>query len=410
MAYTFWVGVDWATTAHQIAVVDTEGRVIDERAVVHSGPALESWGQWLMHLAQGDPSRVAVGIEVPRGPVVELLVERGFHVYAINPKQLDRFRDRYTVAGAKDDRRDALVLATSLRTDVAAFRRISLDDPLIVQLRELSRVEEDVKQDLSRLTNRLREQLHRFYPQLLTLCPGADEPWLWALLEQAPTPAAGQRLRRPAVSKLLRAYRIRRVRTETVVGQLRTPAPYVAPGTVEAASTHIALLLPRLTLLHAQQGACARQIDRLLETLAETPEGRPEEHRDVTILRSLPGVGRVVVATMLAEAVRPLAERDYHALRAQTGSAPITRQSGKRCVVSMRYACNQRLRQAVYHWGRVSVQCDPRSRAHYDRLRGRGHTHARAVRGVVDRLLGVMVAMLRDRTLYDASRRLEFAA
>ena len=60
---------------------------------------------------------------MPRGALVELLVERGFAVYAINPKQLDRFRDRFTPAGAKDDRRDALVIGDSLRTDPQAFRR-----------------------------------------------------------------------------------------------------------------------------------------------------------------------------------------------------------------------------------------------------------------------------------------------
>src|SRR5204863_9464647 len=48
-----------------------------------------------------------------------------------NPKQLDRFRDRFTVAGAKDDRRDAHVLADSLRTDRHAFRRLSNDEPVI---------------------------------------------------------------------------------------------------------------------------------------------------------------------------------------------------------------------------------------------------------------------------------------
>jgi Transposase len=59
---------------------------------------------------------IAVAIAVPHDPVVEALLERGFWVHAINPKQLDRFRDRFTVAGAKDDRRDARVLANSLRT------------------------------------------------------------------------------------------------------------------------------------------------------------------------------------------------------------------------------------------------------------------------------------------------------
>ncbi len=53
---------------------------------------------------------------MPRGAVIDALFERGFAVFAINPKQLDRCRDRYTAAGAKDDRRDAWVLADVLRT------------------------------------------------------------------------------------------------------------------------------------------------------------------------------------------------------------------------------------------------------------------------------------------------------
>ncbi len=74
------------------------------------------------------------------GPVVDALIDRGFRVYAISPKQLDRwFRDRYSVAGAKDDTRDADTLGRSLRTDPEAFRVLSPDNPLIVQLREASR-------------------------------------------------------------------------------------------------------------------------------------------------------------------------------------------------------------------------------------------------------------------------------
>ena len=74
----------------------------------HTAPGLQAFVDALLTRADGDPGRVAIGIEVPRGALVELLVERGFAVYAINPKQLDRFRDRFTAAGAKDDRRDAL--------------------------------------------------------------------------------------------------------------------------------------------------------------------------------------------------------------------------------------------------------------------------------------------------------------
>jgi hypothetical protein len=48
-------------------------------------------------------SAIHVAVEIPHGPIVETLLERGFNVYAINPKQLDRFRDRFSPAGAKDD-------------------------------------------------------------------------------------------------------------------------------------------------------------------------------------------------------------------------------------------------------------------------------------------------------------------
>ena len=66
-------------------------------------------------------------IEVPHGPVVETLMERDFKVYSINPMQLDRFSDCVSPAGAKDDRLDAQVLASSLRTDSQHFRH--LDPP-----------------------------------------------------------------------------------------------------------------------------------------------------------------------------------------------------------------------------------------------------------------------------------------
>ena len=89
--------------------------------------------------------------------------------------------------------------------------------------------------------------------------------------------------------------------------------------------------------------------------------GQKSKQRDVTILRSLPGVGRIVLATLLGEAAEPLRKRDYHALRPLSGVAPVTRRSGKRCVV-VRQACHLRLRNAVYHWARVAIQHDAQPR------------------------------------------------
>ncbi|MGH7644320.1 MAG: IS110 family transposase [Gemmatimonadales bacterium] len=399
--YLYRVGIDWGSQHHQVCIVDREGHRTEDR-VPHTSAGLAALAAKLAALSPEAPERVAVALEVPRGPVVETLLERGVHVFAVNPKQLDRFRDRHTVAGAKDDRRDAWVLADALRTDQPRFRRVHLDDPLIIELRELSRLDDDLREELSRLSNRLREQLQRVRPDVLALCPAADEPWFWALLKLT-LARRPQRPTIPAVRAVLTAHRIRRLSAETVHAAVHVPALRVAPGTLEAVGAHIAVLLPRLRLVHDQRHrTVGPRLDTVLAELAQ--EEVVGEHRDVTILRSLPGVGRLVAATVLAEAAGPLAERDYQTLRTQAGAAPVTRQSGKKMVVTMRWACNGRLRNAVYHWARVSVQVDARCRAHYDQLRQRGHEHARALRGVADRSLAVLMAMLSSRTLYDPER------
>src|SRR3989441_5640050 len=139
MPYAWFVGIDWGSQPPQVCVLDRDRRRVGERTVDHDGASLAQLAAWLWTVSAGHPQRVGVAIEVPRGAIVEMLVERGFAVFAVNPKQLDRFRDRHTVAGAKDDRRDAFVLADSLRTDPHCFRRLRLDEPEVVHLRELSR-------------------------------------------------------------------------------------------------------------------------------------------------------------------------------------------------------------------------------------------------------------------------------
>src|SRR5437667_6058717 len=158
--YDLYVGIDWATEVHRVCLLDPQGRLLEERGVAHTGAALAELADYLADRVD-DVRRIAVAIEVPRGAVVETLLERGLHVYVLNPKQLDRFRDRYTVAGAKDDRRDARVLATALVTDRAAFRRLDPEDGRVVQLREITRLEEELDPQQRRFSNRLHEPLTR---------------------------------------------------------------------------------------------------------------------------------------------------------------------------------------------------------------------------------------------------------
>jgi transposase len=400
----YFAGIDWGSEKHRVCLMDGDGRIIDERWVEHSGSSLAELVDWLRQHMPESSQALAAAIEVPRGAIVETLLEHGFAVFSINPKQLDRFRDRYSPAGAKDDRRDAFVLADSLRTDMHCFRAVRLDEPAMIRLRELSRLEDELGQEQNRATNRLREQLHRFFPQLLQLSECADEPWLWTLFESAPSPARAARLSEAKIARLLQLHRIRRITATEVRAVLKTKPLTLAPGAAEAAAEHALLLLPRLRLLHGQRTDLARRIGALLEQLASAEEGQ-SEHRDAAILLSLPGLGRKVAATMLSEASQAIAERDYHALRCYSGAAPITHQSGKKKIVLMRRGCNERLRNALYHWSRTSIVWDPASKKTYAQLRARGQSHGRALRAMADRWLKVLVSMLRSQTLYNVQRR-----
>jgi transposase len=409
--YAWLLGIDWGYTAHQICLIDATGAIRETQRVDHDCAAIDACLTGVLARTGATPAQIGVAIETPRGALVATVLERGFPVYAINPKQLDRFRDRHSAAGAKDDRRDGLVLADSLRTDRPAFRRVQLDDPLVLQLRELAHVEADCQRDVSRLTNQLRDQVYRIAPPLLSWCPAADEAWFWTLLEQAPTPAEQHRVTRTDVLTVLRTHKIRRVTAAEIVAALRAPGLTLAPGVIEATREALQLLIPHLRFVEAQRKRCVKRQEALLSELRERPasEAEPGEHRDVEILASLPGVGRTVTVAMLTGAAQPLATRDYDGLRTHVGVAPVTKASGKRRLVQMRYACSARLRDIAYHWGRVSVQQDDASAAYYRSLRTRGQTHGRALRSVVDRWLRILVAMLRHRTLYDPTRFLSVA-
>lgn len=397
----FFVGIDWATQAHEIWVEDASGELVANWQIPNDGRGLADLCDRLYALADGNTDAVGVAIEVPHGPVVETLLEREFPVFSLNPKQLDRFRDRFSVAGAKDDRLDARVLASSLRTDSHLFRSLRIQPAKLIELREWSRMRSELQEERNQLSNRVREHLRRYFPQWLRVETDVSAAWFLDAWELIPTPEAALSVRAETLQALLRRRRIRKTTADEILGVLREPPVTVAPGTVEAACAHIKLLAKRLRLVTEQLNECNHRIDALLEELESADENDEEEPPDAAILRSMKGVGRVVLATLLAEAAQAVEARDYDTLRALSGVAPITKRSGKRKQVIMRRACNPRLREALYHWARVASQKDPRSRSRYAALRARGCSHGRALRTVGDRLLYVACAMLRTGTLFD---------
>lgn len=410
--HQLFVGIDWATEEHVVCVLDADGNVVDERVVKHDGAALRRFVDWLLTLCER-PDEIAVAIEVNRGAVVETLLERALQVYSINPKQLDRFRDRHTMAGAKDDRLDAYVLADSLRTDTKLYRRLDVDDPRVVLLREQVRVDHDLKTDVNRLTNQIREYLQRYFPQMLEVF-APDEPVFWSLFALAPTPQRAARLKEARVQKALLEHRIRRTTAAEVLAALQTTPLHVAAGVADANARSVGMAIERLRVAVRQRREVEKELSRILEELqqpdepGESTDEKRRDHRDVAILLSFAGLGTKTVATMIAESQQALAGRDYRAIRALGGVAPVTKASGKRsrkkATVVMRRACSPLLRNAMYDWSFGAMQRDPASREYYSAQRARGNDHPQALRALADRNLRILMAMLRQGTVYDPTR------
>ncbi|WP_254061770.1 transposase [Granulicella sp. L60] len=228
---------------------------------------------------------------------------------------------------------------------------------------------------------------------------------MWDLLEAAPMPAVGAKISSLRVQRILKANRIRKLTADEVLKALKTTPLALAPGAAESACEHVLLLLPHVKLLEEQLREVGNRIKKLLVAMTEANVETDIPPCDASLILAIPGVGPAVVATLLTEASRPIRERDYEALRCYAGTAPVTKQSGKRKTVGMRQACSPRVRNAVFHWATSSLCCDSRSRKQYDALRAAGHLHARALRGLADRLLGVLIALLKTQKTFDRARR-----
>lgn len=404
--WKLYVGVDWATEKHDVCLVDRAGEILKEKIFENSGEGIEALCRWVLK-EHPTPSEIAVAIETPHGALVDELIAQCFAVFSLNPKHLDRFRDRYSPAGAKDDRLDAFVLGTSLRTDEKSFRRTHASSAWLTELREWTRISQELKMERTRLSNQLRAQLQRYHLAVLKL-GSPQENWILALWEACPTPDRARSLKRTQVAAILSQHRIRRHSAEEVLAILQQQPLPASAGTVKAAVAHITLLIPRLQLLNQQVKACEKELVDLLKRSEEAfDQGELRNQRDIEIMLSVQGLGTNSTATLIAQGAALLRARDYQGLRCLSGAAPVTKRSGtrKKPIVVIRRACSPELRNALYHWSRVSVQRDDLAKAKYRALRARGVPHPQALRSIGDRNLKMLCAMLTNQTTFDPKAR-----
>ena len=402
-----FVGVDWAEAHHDICVLDEAGGVLARKRIPDTLLGVRALHELLGEHAD-EPEEVLVGIEKDRGLLVAAMLGARYRVYAINPMSAARYRERHVTSGSKSDPGDAKVLADLVRTDRHNHREAAGDSEGAEAIKVLARAHQSAIWARQREANALRNALKDYYPgALVAFGTDLDDRDAVAILEIAPTPPLGRQLSKAKmIAAMRRAGRQRNLERRAVEIQAALREEQLAQGpVVEAAygvttSAHVAMI---------------RAYNAQIESLEEALTKDFERHPDAGIIHSLPGLGMMLGARVLAE-FGDDPKRYYNAKsrRNYAGTSPITRASGKSHIVLARHMRNRRLADALDLWAFCSLTHSPGARAYYDELRGRDKTHRQAIRQLANRWVGILHACLEQRVDYDETiawkHRLDAAA
>ncbi len=390
-----FVGNDWAEDHHDVEVMNEAGKVLARKRLPEGVAGMAGLHEMIgRHLGQdADDAEVAVGIETDRGPWVAALAAAGYTVFAVNPLQASRYRERHGVSGAKSDAGDAHMLADMVRTDSHQLRAVAGDSAEAEGIKVLARTHKTLIWERTRAVQRLRHQLREYFPAALEAFEDLDAADALELLGKAPEPARAARLTRAQVSAALKRAGRRNItdRATAILAALRGEQLGQPAAVTAAYAVTVRSLIAVIAALNEQV--------KILQGQVEADFGR---HPDAEIYRSQPGMGAVLGARVLGEfGDDPHRYADGKSRRNYAATSPLTRASGKKKVVAARFIHNDRLVNALNAQAFASLNASPGARALYDELRARGIEHNDALRRLANRLVGILHGCLKTRTLYD---------
>jgi transposase len=385
-------GIDWAERHHDYVLMDESGGVV-ARGRIDTGPV--GFAELLLVIQEhaGEAADVPVAIETDKNLVVVACHAAGMTVYPINPRAVARYRERHRQAGGKSDQADALVLADILRTDSHRHRSLPVNSERALQIRALARQQQEAVWARQQVVNRLRSVLLEFYPNALDAFPILHYKASLAILAAAPTPELAKKLTPSRVTTLLRrsGRGNRAGLADKLSNELRKES-IRQPAAVEQALGVTVLTLVRI-ITEAQAAVVA---------LEAALHDAVEQHHQSEVLRSAPGIGPTLAGRILSEIGDDKTRFATAAnLRAFSGTAPITRASGRTTYVNARKVRNRRLGDALHWWAFSAINQSPGARAHYDRRRALGDTHNAALRNVANKLVGRLWWCLQNNQHWD---------
>lgn len=390
----YYVGIDWADDHHDIFITDDSGRKLSSFTITHNAEGVRSLQDKLGKLIAAK-EQILIALETPKNLLVYSLLDQGYTVYALNPKSVDRYRDRYRTSGARDDSFDAMVIANILRTDRHQFKPILPDSDLVRELKILTQDQQRLIRLKTKLINQIQSCLKDYYPLALRFFSDIDRDISVNFLLRYPTPQI------VPVKKLLKffkehAYPKAEEKAKQIHNRLSASQMFVEEFVIRAKSRLLVTLTNQLKSLIAQIADYQQEIDKLFQ-----------QHPDKDIFKSLPGAGEKNAPRLLAELgdnkERYLEARD---IQCEAGTAPITDSSGKTKIVRMRFACRKVFRNIMYQYAFTSLQKSLWAKNFYYNQRAKGKTHTQALRALGNKWLKIIFHLWKNNLIYDENRHL----
>jgi len=386
------IGIDIGKRQH-IAAVHHEGEREARKAILRFNSdrgGFAELARWLQR--QGEVSRAVLESSGHYHLNLAAALQRsGVPVAIVNPLESKYFAKR-RLQRSKSDPADARTLATLAMVDQPAVRDVLAG----AELREAARFAMSLVDELGRIDQRICRLVELGFPELERAYDDPTCVSALAVLRSAPTAAAAARKRTATLAQAARPGGGRRIGAKKAE-QIHTLAQdtIAAPELADQIGFQIRLLIAQHDLLEAQIAEAEAHLGTLMDGEL------------VRRLRTIPGAGPAIVATLIAEIGDIARFSDFDKLVAYVGVHPAEKSSGEKgkdpeTSWRMSKAGNAYLRTALYRMAIVGIQHNPLIKAHYARKRAQGKSKMNAVGHCMRKALAIVWGVWRSGTDFAA--------
>ena len=389
--FTAYVGIDWADTKHDVCIRPLDAEASEFDVIAHQVEKIDEWVHDLHHRFGG---RIAIAVELSKGPIVSALQKYDFIViYPIHPSTLAKYRETFTPSRAKDDPTDAELAVDLLLRHPDHFKPLQ---PQSVEMRALATMVEHRRQlvdEKTRVTNRLRSALKQYYPQALEWFDHIDTLLFCDFLTRWPTLIQAKRAR---VTTLRRFFGQHNMYREGVLKRrldsIKGSVPLTSDDAIITPYQLQALMLTGQLRLMLQS---IKEFDEEIESIAS-------KHPDYALFRALPGAGPSLAPRLLvAFGEQRDRFRSAEDLQKYSGVAPVTERSGKKHWVHWRWQCPTFLRQTFVEWAGQTINKSYWAGQYYYQQREKGCTYQAAVRSLAFKWIRILYRCWQTGKVYD---------